>query len=186
MKKVLLITLLWVLPFWLCAQILTGKVYRAGTDSVIASASVYYSGSLNGTMTNSEGVFELPIKSGQVPLIISCVGYSSATVERYKAGDDIKVYLEPKQQQLQNVVVRFDGMTREEKERIFIQEFIGTSVYARSCTITNLEDIDLAYSKKTGALTASCTKPILIENKMLGYTLTYYLDYFAKLPKRVS
>lgn len=186
MNKQLVTVLLYVFPFWLSAQTLTGKVYQEGTTNVIASASVYYSGSTNGTLTNADGYFYLPAKMGQVPLVISCVGYYSAEVNNYKTGEAITVYLKPKQLELQGVVVTYDGMSREEKVRIFTQEFIGTSKYAKSCTIINIDDIDLSYNRKTQTLTAESSKPIRIQNDMLGYTIRYYLDQFKKTPDGVQ
>jgi hypothetical protein len=183
MKKLLFALLL--APLWLHAQMLTGTVYKEGADSVVVSASVYYSGTTMGTLTNQGGSFYLPIRSAKVPLVISCVGYYSTTVNNYKAGESIKVYLKPKQEQLQDVVVRADGMAREAKEKLFVSEFIGSSAFAKSCVITNLDDVDLVYSKKLQALQAFCSKPLIIQNKMLGYTITYYLDRFSKSPNQL-
>lgn len=184
MKNALLCGILVMLTCWLHAQTITGKVYRAGTDSVIAGATVYYGGSMAGTTTNNKGQFELQARQQQIPVIVSCVGYFSSTVT-YKPGMPLVVYLKPKTEQLHTVTIRADGMNRDEEIRLFIREFIGISDYALSCTIVNMDDIDLFYDKKTETLTASCDKPIIIINKKLGYTITYYLDDFVKNPRTV-
>jgi len=184
-KQLVILTGLF-LPFILNAQILQGRVFREGSDSVIAKASVYYSGSLNATITDENGMFKLPAMPGKIPLIISCLGYQSETVINYNTEEQLIVYLKPKSAQLREVVIRNDGMTREEKVRLFKAEFLGTSEYARSCNITNIDDIDLAYSKKTKTLSAYCNTPILIENNKLGYSLKYFLDKFVKTPKNTS
>ncbi len=77
-------------------------------------------------------------------------------------------------------------MDRKDEIAIFLREFIGNSVYANSCTIKNMDDINLFYSKKTGVLTASADKPLIIENKKLGYTITYFLDNFSRTYKNVQ
>jgi|GEM_PF-748701 len=185
MKKLILLAL-FLFPYYLFAQTLNGRVYRQDTDSAIVNASVYYSGSTTGTVTNSKGEFILQAKSGQVPLVISCVGYQTAEVKNYHPGQDIKVFLKPKQFELQGVTVTSDGMSREEKVRIFTREFIGTSKYAKSCTITNIDDVDLFYDRKNKTLTAESSKPIIINNQLLGYHITYYLDHFKRTPTNIA
>lgn len=166
------------------AQIISGSVYSDSTKTPIDGATVYYGGSLSGTITSTNGHFELQAKAQQIPVVISCIGYYSATVY-YKPGQALVVYLKPKQEQLHAVTIRADGMDRKEEIAIFIREFLGTSDYALNCVIENMDDIDLFYNKKTRTLTASCDKPIIINNKKLGYTITYYLDQFTKTPKEV-
>ena len=159
------------------AQTITGKVYRAGTDSAIVSASVYYGGSMAGTITDKNGNFELPAKAQQIPLTVSCIGYYSSTLN-YQPGNPLIVYLKPKIEELHTVTIRADGMSRKDEVAMFLRDFLGTSEYAKSCTITNIDDVNLFYNKKTKTLTASCDKPLNVENKKLGYLITYYLDTF--------
>ena len=77
------------------AQIITGKVYRAGTDTVIAGASVYYGGSMSGTSTDKNGNFELYAQAQQIPVVVSCIGYYSETAT-YKPGQPLIVIWRPK------------------------------------------------------------------------------------------
>jgi hypothetical protein len=186
MKRYTIILLLIALPVLLKAQAITGKVMRMGGGAVIANASVYFSGSVKGTSTDSLGAFKIYTEKTNVPIIISCIGYYSATVSDYAAGTPLTVYLKPKENIMREVQIGFDGMAREEKLRIFKREFLGTSDYAHSCTIVNISDIDLTYDKAEGKLTAFCNNPIIIKNKMLGYTLTYYLDNFSHTSNHVS
>ncbi|MBW4888118.1 carboxypeptidase-like regulatory domain-containing protein [Mucilaginibacter sp. HMF5004] len=188
MMRPLFITLLIVLPLWLSAQTLSGKVYRAEHDSsaVVANASVYYGGSMSGTLTRANGNFTIEEKPGHIPIIVSCIGYYSTTVTSYSVDQPLKVYLKPKLHQLREVRIGSDGMSRENKVWMFKREFLGTSDYALSCTITNMDDIQLDYDKKTGALTAFCDGPIKIENKKLGYHISYFLDSFLRMPKEVK
>ncbi|MDT3404400.1 carboxypeptidase-like regulatory domain-containing protein [Mucilaginibacter terrae] len=186
MKSLLFLIACLLLPYLLFAQTLRGMVYHEGTDSVIANASVYYSGSTIGTTTNSIGEFHLQAKSGQVPLVISCVGYQSAEVSNYTPEQPLKIYLKPKQFELEGVIVTSDGMSREEKVRIFTREFIGTSPYAQSCTIENIDDVDLYYNRGTQTLTAECSRPLIINNKLFGYNINYYLNNFKRSNEHIS
>lgn len=163
-------------------QIITGHVYRDNSKVVIASASVYYNGTMYGTITDEQGKFELAAKQQPVPIIVSCVGYYSSKVT-YRPGQELIVYLKPKPEPLQAVTIRPNGMDRSEEMAIFLREFIGISANALSCTVTNPDDIYLFYDKQTKTLTASCDNPIIIKNKRLGYTISYYLDDCKIRPK---
>ncbi|MEO6520219.1 MAG: carboxypeptidase-like regulatory domain-containing protein [Mucilaginibacter sp.] len=180
MKKYTIAILLIALPALLKAQIITGKVIRMGDKSIIANASVYFSGSVKGTRTDSLGMFKLFTTQTNVPIIVSCVGYYSETITGYTPGKLYEVYLKPKENIMRMVQIGDDGMSRAGKVAIFKREFLGTSTYGLNCIITNMDDIDLDYSKKKDELTASCNNPIIIKNKLLGYTITYYLDNFSR------
>ncbi len=181
--RLLFIAVAALAPIALRAQAISGVVYRAGSDTVIAHASVYYGGSLTGTSTNSNGAFHLQQLPGRVPFVVSSVGYYSTVVSSYKPGEIVKVYLKPKVNRLRMVTI--GGTSREEMERMFIREFIGVSDNSAATTILNLPDIDLEYHKKTATLNAFCDKPIEIENKRLGYHITYYLDKFVKTGRNI-
>src|SRR5207253_350752 len=62
---------------------------------------------------------------------------------------------------------------------LFKAHFFGTSQFARQCKIVNkgMPDIlDLDYSNATGVLTAKSNDYFEIENKALGYKITYSLQ----------
>jgi len=183
MRGIVICTAFLLSALYTTAQIVTGKVYREGTDSVIIGASVYYGGSMYGTVTNDKGQFQLVAKSGQVPITVSSIGYHSASVQ-YQPNKPLIIYLKPKPEELHNVIIRADGMSRKDEIWLFTREFLGLSYYARNCTINNMDDIDFFYDNKTQTLTATCDKPIIINNKALGYTISYYLDRFVKTPKQ--
>jgi len=175
-----LLVLLLLVPLYINAQVISGKVYRAGTDSVIAHASIYLGGTQTGTTSDRSGAFRLQVLEGKIPLIVSCVGYHSAVISEYSPDKLLKVYLKPKVNELRTINISVSSKSREAMERMFLREFIGTTRNAASCTILNMDDIELNYSRKTGTLTAFCDRAIEIENKRLGYHISYYLDYFKK------
>jgi hypothetical protein len=184
MKRLFFTAFLFLCCLWLHAQTITGEVYSEGSNEAIIGATVYYGGTMEGTITNAKGGFELRARHEQIPVIVSCIGYYTSRVI-YKPGQPLIVRLKPKLEQLKTVTIRANDMDRAEEIRIFTREFIGISNYARSCTITNINDIDFWYNKKTKILTASCDKPLNIVNKKLGYTITYFLDTFSFTPKGV-
>ena len=154
--------------FGLCAQTINGRVYKAGTDSVIAQASVYYGGTQTGTITDAEGVFKIKQIQGKIPMVVSCIGYYSTILNDYSSESELNIYLKPKVNELQGITISAGGMSRADMEKLFIREFIGVSDNAMSCRIINLDDVDLYYSKKNNTLTAFSDKPLEIENKRLG------------------
>jgi len=178
MKKYIIQLLCMLSPLLIKAQQVTGKVMEAGTKTPVAKASVYFSGSVNGTSTNDQGLFKIYSGQNKVPIVISCVGYYSTVVNVYSFDKPTTVYLKPKLNLMRQVQIGDDGMKVDEKQKTFIREFLGTSSYAKSCTITNLSDVDLSYDKNTATLSAYCNKPLIIKNKKLAYTITYYLDNF--------
>lgn len=166
------------------AQTVIGKVYREGTDSVIIGASVYYGGSTYGTITDDKGQFRLAARSEQVPLTISSIGYNSASVH-YQPGKPLLVYLKPKTQVLHDIIIRADGMSRKDEIWLFTREFLGLSYYARNCSIDNIDDIDFFYNKKAQTLTATCDKPIIIDNKVWATPLATTWTSLLKLPNKL-
>lgn len=179
--KQLLTFLLLLACLQLHAQVISGRVYRAGTDSVIAHASIYLGGTLTGTISDKNGRFRLQVLEGKIPLIVSCVGYSSTVVNNYSPNEELKVYLKPKVNELRGITINGgSSKSREAMIKMFVREFIGTTRNAASCTILNMDDIDFNYNRKTSTLTAFCSSAIEIENRRLGYHISYYLDYFKK------
>lgn len=184
MKKSLFTGFFFLCCLWLHAQTIVGKIYNEESNEAIIGATVYYGGSMDGTITNSKGEFELRARHQQIPIIVSCIGYYTSTVT-YKPGQPLIIHLKTKQEQLKTVNIRANDMDRAEEIRLFTREFIGISKYAQSCTITNINNVNFWYNKKTKILTASCDTPLNIENKKLGYTITYFLDEFSLTPKGV-
>ncbi len=58
----------------------TGKVTDSSTGEVLLGATVVVDGALGGTATNREGIYALSVLPGQRTLVVSLIGYRSATV----------------------------------------------------------------------------------------------------------
>lgn len=157
----------------LYAQTITGKVIDSGSGRPISNASVYLNASSTGTMTDAAGEFTLRVKTANIPLVVSCIGYESETITKY-GSQALVVRLTPKAMILKEVTI--GGMPREKMLAMFLKEFLGIS--ADGCTITNTDDLTLSYSKKANRLTAEADKPLQIVNKKTGYKITYFLKNF--------
>ncbi|WP_046755759.1 carboxypeptidase-like regulatory domain-containing protein [Kordia jejudonensis] len=161
------------------AQTLSGAVFDEKTKEPLYGVSVYFDGTTNGTATNTEGKFLISYKaSTESALVVSYLGYDSQTFDVRKLVSGVKIYLKPKKETLGVVYIENDPWTRKKKMEIFRREFIGIGEGATQSKILNEDDIDVVFNPSTKILSAYASKPIVIRNKYLGYSISYNLDEF--------
>ncbi|RYZ23648.1 MAG: carboxypeptidase-like regulatory domain-containing protein [Chitinophagaceae bacterium] len=174
---------LFLLPFLAAAQRqLQGTVTDAGTGKPVSGASVFLSNTSVGTTAGTDGHFTLAIPAGRYDLIASSVGYEthSQTVTGSGAAETISIRLNPKAEELQNVVIR--SMEKDGWQRwgsFFIKGFIGTSAEAERCTLKNPKALRFYRDKKANQLEIVATEPLVIENRALGYRIRYQLESYT-------
>ncbi len=181
MKRLAFILLLFQITVISFSQVIKGTISDKNTKSAIDYASVYINGTFIGTYTDENGNFELDIsKSPSMPISISAIGYYSVTLDEYSVSKPLIILLEPKVFELQEVVIKAKAINRQRRANmvIFRNEFLGTTDNGRMCDILNEEDITFNYGSDRDTLKAYASKPIIIENRALGYKITYYLDAF--------
>jgi hypothetical protein len=188
MKKIILFLLLINFCSFTYSQIIKGTILDKSNNSKISFATIYLNGTYVGTYSDQNGYFELDItKYSSMPITISALGYYSITLTDFSKDKPIVVYLTPKVFELDEVVVKSKSLSRERKEKLilFRNEFLGTTENGQNCEITNENDISFNYDSDKDTLKAFASKPLLINNKRLGYKITYYLDKFEyyKKPK---
>ncbi len=189
MKKTVLFFILSFICLKNYCQVIYGTVFDDSTRKQIPYANVFFNGSSVGTITDKFGNFKLMLPENQkLPIAISYLGYESVLVSNYQLGNPLQIFLSPKVYILNDVYV-YSKLTakerkyRQQKLEIFKEQFLGTSIYARNCKILNENDIILKYYDFSDLLTAFSPKPLIIENKALGYQIIYYLDIFECSPK---
>jgi hypothetical protein len=163
------------------SQIIKGRILDQKTGSSIGFASVYINGTLAGTLANKDGYFELDIsKFLSMPITISALGYYSVTLTDFSPDKALSINLTPKVFELKEVVVSAKAYAKARRANIklFKTQFLGQTLNALKCEITDLNDITLIYDSDNETLKAYSSKPILIVNNALGYKITYYLDKF--------
>jgi hypothetical protein len=86
----------------------------------------------------------------------------------------------PKVFELKEVIINAKSLARKRRENmmVFKNEFLGRTANALNCEIINENDITFNYGSDDDTLKAYASKPILIDNRALGYKITYYLDKF--------
>ena len=94
---------------------ITGKITDSKTGTPIPGASVKIKSSKKGTTTSPEGVFKLPVNTGDI-LEISAVGFKSQSI-KVTGSTDISIALEESAAELNEVVVTGNrGMPRVKTE----------------------------------------------------------------------
>jgi hypothetical protein len=186
-----LIFLILFTNFYLVAynQIIKGTILDIKTKAPISYASVYFNGTSVGIFSDIKGNFIIDIsKYHLMPLSISSLGYYSVTESNFPTDKPLTIYMTPKVNELNEVVISATSLVRKRKVNLkkFKNEFLGTSAYAQNCVILNEKDITFNFGNDKDTLKAFASKPILIENKALGYKITYYLDKFEFYKKSSS
>ena len=182
MKNLLTGMILMLLSFDAYTQVIRGTVLDKDTQKPIDYAQIYFAGSFAGTCTDKDGNFELNVpKAISLPLTVNALGYFSVNVSEYRSGEPLVVYLTPRVYELNEFEIKSGNLKKDkrERERYLIQfrnQFLGRTPNARYCKILNENDIGLF--AEDNVLKAFSSKPILVENKALGYKITFFLDEF--------
>jgi len=181
MKKITLFLLFLTFCTTAFTQVIKGTISDQKTDSVICFATVYFNGTFVGTSSDVNGKFKLNVsKNTAMPLTISAVGYYSVTLTDFSTSKPLIIYLKPKIYDLSEAVISSKSLERKRRRNLilFKEEFLGTTDNAQECKILNEKDITFNYDSDDDTIKAFALKPILVENKALGYKITYYLDKF--------
>ena len=177
----IIVLCIFLIPKLLLAQTYSGIVIDVDSEIPLANANVFLAGTLTGTTTNKEGYFEFDANGNfSVPVVFSFVGYTTRVLSWYELSSDSIVRLKKEVLEIEEINVKSNpgGWSRGRMMLVFKEEFLGTSENAQSCKIENGNDIYLYYNNDTKVLHANSRKPIVIENKLLGYRIYYLLDYF--------
>ncbi len=153
------------------------------TNQPIAGASVFINASGIGTITASDGTFDLSkfieAQFGHPVLTIAAMGYKTTTYNLTNSKDALVIYLIPLVRELQTVTVKAAEKNGWEKYgKDFIESFLSYSDFSKLCTIENPEVLKFYYDRKNNVLNVVARKPLIIQNKALGYKITYWLESF--------
>lgn len=176
-----------LLPSALWAQpagyaVLKGRVVDAETDEPLPGAHVFVATSTIGTATGSEGHFRLGrVPPGQQRLYVSMVGYEPLardTLLREGRSYAFAFRLQPAVLDAGALTVTAARDKRWQRRRKkFERRFLGTSENAEETRLLNPEVLRFEDSF-WGPLRASAHAPLQIENRALGYRITYFLKEF--------
>lgn len=185
-SKFILSILLFILFNPAYNQVIKGTILDEKDKKTICFATAYFNGTFVGAIADLNGNFELDIsKNKTMPLTISAIGYYSVTLTNLTYEEPLVIYLKPKVYQLNETVINAKSLERKRKRylKLLKDEFLGTTDNAMYCRILNEQDITFNYDTDKDTVKAFALNPILIENKALGYQVTYYLDKFEYYKK---
>ena len=147
----------------------------------LPGVNVYLSGTTRGTASRTDGAFHIAgVAPGAYRVVASMIGYGAEGVAVSLApGDTVELAFQLAE------VVREAGTVevRAERDRTWARRFqrfreqlLGESRNADDCEILNPHVLD--FRGRWGALVATAREPLVIENRALGYRLTYDLQTF--------
>lgn len=161
---------------------LSGTVRDSLTRQPLPFASVFLANTTRGATTDAEGRYVLAgVPAGRYELAATYLGYQLRQRPVVVGTGDRRVDLGllPAAQQLGEVVVR-PNPHREADYQRFLELFLGTSTRAKQCRVRNPDALQVEYDGERNQLTATTTQALEVENRALGYHLTFYdLDFKA-------
>lgn len=159
---------------------LEGKIINSETDEPLRDVHVFLAGTKIGTSTDLEGEYRLrEVPPGAHRVIISKVGFGRAAIDTLITPGDAKTLnfsFKPVMVEMDEVIVEQDERWERDLQR-FTRLFIGESERADSVVIVNPGVLSFE-TRWWGRFTAEAQRPLIIENRNLGYRITYYLDEF--------
>ena len=158
-----------------------GRVIDAATRTPLSTVHVFLARRLQGTTTDDEGFFEFDdIQPGYYEIAASIIGYESYRQEiEVTPGIELflEIRLEPAVYELENVEVTGTRPKNWRKQyKRFHEHFLGKSGNAKKSVIVN--EYALNFEETDAQFLATASEPLIIENRGLGYRITFILDQF--------
>ena len=185
MKKIIVVAfvLLFSSSF---SQSIKGKVVDE-QNKPLYGANVYFDGTTLTTISDENGNFTLYFGAKlNSLLIISYVGFETQFINLSEVNKELYIVLKVAAISIKEVVVRKQRFSRKQKMQLFKEQFLGLTKAGKNATIENEEDISFDYDESKKVLLAYSDKPLLINNALLGYKITYELVNFEVNFNRIS
>lgn len=161
------------------AQVIKGIVVDDASGKPIDQAAVFFDNTRLATQTNKDGVFEieLPVqRSNQLIIVADEYDYHITTNVTSEA--NLSIRLKKDGTLLDELIIDKSPFSRKEMMKAFKTYFLGTTPNGKRTKLKNEEDVFFNFNTKTNTLTAFSDEPIEIENKNLGYHITFHLQTF--------
>jgi len=173
-------------------QSLFGRVTDVNSGLPLANANVFIAYSKMGDATDNEGCFTIQdIPAGTFEIVVSMIGYEiqkRTVILPFQSRERIHFKLYPMAIEFPEIVVSAKNLRKRRRNLdIFTERLIGTTWNAHQTKIVNPEVLIFPPTKwyvlKPRVLRAITTEPLIIENRGLGYQITYALEYFEVIDK---
>ena len=167
------------------AATITGTVTDENGDP-LPTVNVFIASSMNGMTTDDQGRYRLTgIPLGALRLYVSMIGFEPQSRDifiREARTYVIDFQLKEAVYEIGEITVTADNKKWKRQLEKFIRLFIGETPNASETKIINPEVMD--FSSKGGEFRAQASEPLIIENKALGYRVTYFLKEFVAIPNQ--
>lgn len=159
-----------------------GNITASDTKLPLQGASVFAENTTLGTVTDDQGNFSFWLPEGGFDMAVSFTGYQTQS-QHVSNGipAEFNISLAVKQKEMQEVSVVSTGEVKDGWAKygtFFLSEFLGNTPNRKLCTLQNSDALRFFYSKRKDRLKVLAKEPLHIENKALGYLITYELDSF--------
>ncbi len=160
-----------------------GKVTSSIDMKPLANVNIFIANTMLGAATNDSGYFAIRnVPLGTHELVVTNIGFEprKLTIRLAREKDkEINLKLIPKAVQAPEIQITARREPDWKKHlKKFQKFFLGTSRNASKCKITNPEVLEFREDKTANLFMASAGDIIHIENRALGYRLSYLLDSF--------
>ena len=166
-----------------CQVNIAGKVISTSGNLPVAGASVYVNNTSIGTVTNEAGEFNLKSDyAGKIELVVSHLAFERKIMSLTSGPLQslLTINLDPKSNRLNEVEILGSSSSGWKRwHNLFTDYFIGTSEFAKSCTIKNPEALIFHYNKAEKQLKVTSRDKLIVENRALGYLYKIDLNEFS-------
>lgn len=180
--RVLISVAILIISLHAFSQELSGKVIDAETKEPILFGTVYFASTSIGSVSDADGKFKIwNFDPGKYDLTISHVGYKTYYLPMsFEAGESKEILIELVQDvvELPDFYLNPDTSSWKYNFVTFKKSFIGSTANAPKTTVLNPEKLFFYYDELEETLFAHAKEPIEVENKALGYKVTYSLEQF--------
>lgn len=172
-------------------RILRGKVVESEGKSPLPFANVFIDNSILGVPTEIDGTFEIHhIPEDTFDLVISYLGYEPKmipyTFDPKNPDKELLIELTVDPKLLEPVIVKYEKPKKRERRdrkllQRFVTEFLGQGDNSKKCQIVNPQVFEVVELNSPNSYKVTAVEPVYIENRALGYRITFYLEEFTFL-----
>ena len=159
-----------------------GYVEEKASRTTLPGAHVFLANTAIGDITNPEGQFAIEeVPAGSYQLLVTMIGYKPyRQVIDIEAGQTLTLALDLEREiyevgEITVIENQPKGWKRDLNK--FRRVFLGRTQNRKGCEIMNPHVLD--FMNERGFFRASAPEPLIIENRALGYRITYLLDNFS-------
>lgn len=184
MHKRILSFIFFLLPCVLIAQTFSikGTVTNAETKQPVAGAVVFINYSSKASVTDSIGNFIInDVTEKYCDLIVHKQGYENIEYRFSYQPNARSIHFLVLQRSKDSSFIQSDDLIDKNLQKwssFFMQNFVGLSLNANECVLTNPKALRFYYDSASASFAANATEPLLVFNEGLGYMINYVLDEF--------